>query len=235
MTPSSVRMYGRLCPALAMTIRPVSGSRIANRHVTNIRAGISGSSRALARARISPGESLRLASARRIECVRAMTSAAGTPLSVTSPTAMPDAPAGHLDEVVEVATDRPRRAVVGGDLPLRQARQLARQELLLDQGRDAHLLLQALALGGFVRLLADELGDADRGRGLGGERREEPAVVGRVVLLREPRAEVERADQLALGDERHDQRHAGRRAARVTAGDSSSSRARSTGPGADWR
>ena len=179
-------------------------------------------------------ESLRLASARRIECVRAMTSAAGTPLSVTSPTAMPDAPAGHLDEVVEVATDRPRRTVVGGDLPLRQVRQLARQELLLDQGRDAHLLFHALALGGLVRLLADELGDADRGRGLRGEGRQEPAVVGRVVLLRQARTEVERADQLALGDERDDQRDAGV-AERVTAGDSSSSRARSTGPGADWR
>ena len=34
------------------------------------------------------------ASARRIECVRAMTSAAGTPLSVTSPTAMPIRPSG---------------------------------------------------------------------------------------------------------------------------------------------
>ena len=122
---------------------------------------------------------------------------------------MPEAPVGHLDEVVEVATDRARRAVVGGDLPLRQARQLAGQELLLDEGRDAHLLFYALALGGLVRLLADELGDADGGRGLGGERREEAAIVRGVVLLREPRAQVERADQLALGDERDDQRHAG--------------------------
>ena len=121
----------------------------------------------------------------------------------------PDPPVGHLDEVVEVATDRSRRAVVGGDLPLRQVRQLTRQELLLDQGRDAHLLLEPLALGGLVRLLADELGDADGRRGLRGEGRQEPAVVGRVVLLREPRAEVERADQLALGDERDDQRDAG--------------------------
>ncbi len=45
-------------------------------------------------ARITAGESLRDASARRIECVRAMTSAAGTPLSVTSPTAMPMRPPG---------------------------------------------------------------------------------------------------------------------------------------------
>ena len=59
-----------------------------------MRAGISGTSSAFARARISPGESLRLASARRIEWVRAMTSAAGTPLSVTSPTAMPIRPSG---------------------------------------------------------------------------------------------------------------------------------------------
>ena len=138
-----------------------------------------------------------------------MTSAAGTPLSVTSPTAMPIRPSRHLDEVVEVAADRARRAVVGGDLPLRQVRQLARQELLLDERRDPHLLVEALALGGLVRLLADELGDADGRGGLGGQGRQEPAVVGRVVLLRQPRAEVERPDQLALGDERHDERDAG--------------------------
>ncbi len=119
-----------------------------------------------------------------------------------------DPPAGHLDEVVEVATDRAGRTVVRGDLPLRQVRQLARQELLLDQGRDAHLLLEPLALGGLVRLLADELRDADRRRGLRGEGRQQAAVVGRVVLLGQPRAEVERADQLALGDERHHERHA---------------------------
>ena len=121
----------------------------------------------------------------------------------------PDPPVGHLDEVVEVATDRPGRAVVRGDLPLRQVRQLARQELLLDERRDAHLLVEAFALGGLGGLLADELGDADGRRGLGGEGRQEAAIVGRVVLLRQARPEVERADQLALGDERHDQRDAG--------------------------
>ena len=110
----------------------------------------------------------------------------------------PEAPAWHLDEVVEVATDRARRTVVGGDLPLRQAGQLAGQELLLDQGRDAHLLLHPLALRGLGGLLADELGDADGRGGLGGEGGEEPAIVGRVVLLRKARSEVEGADQLAL-------------------------------------
>ena len=57
-------------------------------------------------------------------------------------------------------------------------------------------------------LLADELRDADGRRGLGGERRQQAAVVGRVVLLGQPRAEIERADQLALRDERHDERDA---------------------------
>ena len=116
-----------------------------------------------------------------------------------------DPAAGHLDEVVEVATDGPGRTVVRGDLPLRQVRQLARQELLLDEGRDPHLLLEALALGGLVRLLADELGDADGRRGLGGEGRQEAAVVRRVLLLGQPGAEVEGPDQLALGDEWYDQ------------------------------
>ncbi len=38
---------------------------------------------------------------------------------------------------------------------------------------------------------------------------EEAAIVGRVVLFRQARTEVERADQLALRDEWHDQRDAG--------------------------
>ena len=83
-------------------------------------------------------------------------------------------------------------------------------------------------------LLADELGDPDGRRGLRGEGRQQAAVVRRVVLLGQARAEVERADELALRDERHDQGDAGL-AEVVTAGESSSSRARSTGPGAVWR
>ncbi len=117
-----------------------------------------------------------------------MTSAAGHALVGHVADGDPDPAAGHLDEVVEVAADGARRAVVGGDLPLRQVRQLARQELLLDERRDAHLLLEALALGGLGGLLADELGDADGRGGLGGERRQEAAVVGRVVLLGQARA-----------------------------------------------
>ena len=89
---SPVRTNGRLWPALASTIRPVVGSRIANRQVTNMLAGISGHNRSFARDRISPGDRSREASARSTEWVRAMTSAAGTPLSVTSPTAMPIRP-----------------------------------------------------------------------------------------------------------------------------------------------
>ena len=120
-----------------------------------------------------------------------------------------DAALAKVDEVVEVAADDARRAVVRGDLPLGQVRQLAREELLLDQLRDLELLLVALALGGLGGLLADELRDADGGRGLGGEGREEAAVVGGVVLLGQARAQVERPDQLALRDERDDERDAG--------------------------
>ena len=97
-----------------------------------------------------------------------------------------DPPVGELDEVVEVAADDARRAVVRGDLPLREIRQLARQELLLDQLGDAQLLLDPLALGGLGRLLADQLGDADRGRGLRGERRR--AAAGRRSSSPAPRA-----------------------------------------------
>ena len=121
----------------------------------------------------------------------------------------PDPPAGHLDEVVEVASDRPSRAVVGGDLPLWQSRKHTGQELLLDERGDAHLLLETLALDGLAGLLADELGDADGGGGLGGQGRQKASVVRRVVLLGQARAQVERADQLALRDERHDEGDAG--------------------------
>ena len=86
----------------------------------------------------------------------------------------PDPPIGHLDEVVEVAADRLGRAVERGDLPLGQLGQLARQELLLDERRDAQLLGQALAVGRLGRLLADELGDADGRGGLGRQRGQQP-------------------------------------------------------------
>ncbi len=114
----------------------------------------------------------------------------------------------EVDEVVEVAAHDSCRAVVGRDLPLGQIGQLVRQELLLDQLGDLELLLVALALGGLGGLLADQLRDPDRGCGLRGEGGQQAAIVGRVVLLGQPRPEVERADQLALGYQRHDQGHA---------------------------
>ena len=80
-----------------------------------------------------------------------------------------DAAVRQRDEVVEVAAYRPGGAVVGGDLPAVQLGQLARQELLLDEGRDAHLLFEPLARLGLDGLLAHELGDADGRRGLGGQ------------------------------------------------------------------
>ena len=54
--------------------------------------------------------------------------------------------------------------------------------------RDAQLLLDALPGARLGLLAPDELGDLERGRRLGGERVEELAVVGRVVLAREARA-----------------------------------------------
>ena len=174
-----------------------------------MRAGISGASSSFARARTLPGsiEPRRLGAQDRVRPRHDQRRRDALVGHVADDDA--DPPLAEVDEVVEVAADDPRRAVVRGDLPLREVRQLARQELLLDELRDLELLLVALALGGLGRLLADELRDADGGRGLGGERREQPAVVGRVVLLRQPRAEVERPDELALGHQRHDERDAG--------------------------
>ena len=82
--------------------------------------------------------------------------------------------------------------------------------MLLDQPRDLELLLEALARRRLGLLLAHELADAQRRRGLGGEVVEQLAVVGGVVLLGQARAEVEHADQLALADERHGELDAAR-------------------------
>ena len=121
-----------------------------------------------------------------------------------------DLAVGQLEEVVEVAADLAGRLVVRVELPAGELGQHAREEVLLDQLRDAELLLDALARRGLGRLPPDELGHLQRRRGLRGERVEQPLVVGRVLLVGEPRAEVERADQLAARDERHDERDAGR-------------------------
>ena len=59
-------------------------------------------------------------------------------------------------------------------------------------------------------LLAHELADPQRRRGLRGEVVEQLAVVGGVLLLGQPRPEVEHADQLALADERDGELDAGR-------------------------
>jgi hypothetical protein len=68
----------------------------------------------------------------------------------------------------------------------------------LDEACDPQLLLYALALLGLLLLLANELGDLHRRRGLGGQVVEELPVVGRVLLLGEARSQVEQPDQLAL-------------------------------------
>ena len=172
-------------------------------------SGMSGQRLSLTRASTAPGSCRRWALARMTLLVAAITIAAGTPLSVTSPITRPMRPSRQLDEVVEVAADRARRAVERGQLPAGERRQHLRQEVLLDQLRHRELLLEAVAGANLDLLLAHELADAHRRRRLRGERLEQPAVVGRVVLVGEARPDVEQADQLAVGDERDDQRDAG--------------------------
>jgi hypothetical protein len=121
----------------------------------------------------------------------------------------PEPAVRQRDEVVEVSADRPGRAVVRRHLPVGQLGQLARQELLLDEGRDAHLLLEALPGLDLHGLFADQLGDPDRRRRLGPKGGEERAVVPAVALVRQPGAQVQGADELALGDERDDDPDAG--------------------------
>jgi hypothetical protein len=81
--------------------------------------------------------------------------------------------------------------------------------VLLDELGDPELLLEPLALAGLDLLLADELRDPERRCGLRGEVLEKATVVGRVALVREPWSQVQRADQLAVRDERHDELDAG--------------------------
>ncbi len=92
--PLGVRANGRLWPALAKRRSPVSGSSTPYRQVTNIFGGMSGQSRSLTVSSTSPGATIRCAEARRTLRVAAMTIAAGTPLSVTSPTTSPTFPSG---------------------------------------------------------------------------------------------------------------------------------------------
>ncbi len=92
--PLSVRANGRLCPAFAKRSTPVAGSSTPYRHVTNIFGGMSGQRSSFTRSSTSPGATMRCAEARRTLRVAAITIAAGTPLSVTSPTTRPTLPSG---------------------------------------------------------------------------------------------------------------------------------------------
>ena len=120
-----------------------------------------------------------------------------------------DLPVGQLEEVVEVAADLAGRLVVRRHLPAGKVGQHAREEVLLDQRRDLELLLDPLARPRLCRLLLHELRDLESRGGLRREPVEEALVVGRVLLVGEPRPEVERADELAAADQRHDERDAG--------------------------
>ena len=96
-----------------------------------------------------------------------MTSAAGTPLPVTSASTTPQVAVGQVDEVVEIAADRLGRLPVGRHFPACQVRQLLGQEGLLDDAGDAQLLFQPLTGLRLDLLLADELRHAHGRRGLG--------------------------------------------------------------------
>src|SRR5829696_8342369 len=111
-------------------------------------AGMSGYRRSLAYSSTEPGNSRSGASPRRMLCVVAMTSAAGIPLSVTSPVTIAIWPLGN--SIVEITADRARRLVVGCDAPSRQGRQLAGEQLLLDHPRGVELLRLPLAV--FLRV-----------------------------------------------------------------------------------
>ena len=111
----------------------------------------------------------------------------------------------ELDKVIEVAAHLARRAVVRGDLPALELGQALGKELLLDELRDLKLLLESLASADLGLLLAHELRDPHRRRGLTGELVEKAAVLARVLLVGEPRSELEEPDELSLADERDDE------------------------------
>jgi hypothetical protein len=119
----------------------------------------------------------------------------------------PDATVGKRDHVVEVAPDLARRPVVGSDVPAGQVGQLLGEEVLLDQSRDFQLLLEALPCRRLCFLFAHELTDAQRRRSLRGQIVKQLPIVGRVILFREARSEVEDTDELALADQRDSQLH----------------------------
>ena len=110
-----------------------------------------------------------------------------------------------MDEVVEVAADRPRRPIEGVDAPSGDRRQVTREQGLLDQGSNLHLLLDPFSLLGFCLLLPHQLRDLHRRCDLRGEAPQQTTVIRRVRLVREPWAEIERSEQLALADERDDE------------------------------
>ena len=142
--------------------------------MTNIFSGMSGQSMLVDALEHRAGLDQRWAEARSTLRVAAITSAAGTPLSVTSPTTKPTRPSGQLDEVVEVAAHLAGRPVVGGDAASRAARAALGQEVLLDQPGDLELLLDALARARLGLLLAHELADPQRRRRLRGQVLEQP-------------------------------------------------------------
>ena len=78
----------------------------------------------------------------------------------------PDLTVGEVDEVVEVAADLPRGAVERRDLPPGEVGDLPWEELLLDEVREAELLFETLSRSDLRFLLADQLRDTERGRGL---------------------------------------------------------------------
>ena len=87
---------------------------------------------------------------------------------------------------------------------------------MLNQARDAQFLLQPFTLLRLDLLFAHQLRHAHGRRSLRGEVVEQGAIVGRVVLIAQARAEIQQADQFALRHQRHDQPRA--RFAQLTQG-----------------
>ena len=122
----------------------------------------------------------------------------------------PDAALGQRDEVVEVAADLACRPVVRGDGPTLRRGGLLREELLLDELGDLQLVVDPLAGSRLLGAVPHEVGDADGRRRVAGQVVEQAAVIEAVRTLAAAGPEVQHADQLALGHERHHDLDAGR-------------------------
>ncbi len=99
----------------------------------------------------------------------------------------------ELKEVIKIAADGAGRLIVCAELPAVELRQFLRQQCLLDDTGDAQFLLGTFAGTSLGLLFAHQLRDPHCWRGLGRQGIEQATVIGRIVLLAEPRAKIEQA------------------------------------------